>query len=165
MQRAASRQQAASPAVGKGGRKAALHAWQNGRPGTARRRSGHGTARWKGKARSACRECRNRPPDGTGHRQRCLAMKAGSFENHRAADNAESEPKGSKEAVSVLPRVRRSPKSPGTKAGERGAGGNTGPICFYTHSWCPISTRSSSSRTAKHSITCCIIGKPNWSGR
>jgi len=50
MQRAASSQQAASPAAGKGGRKAALHAWQNGRPGTARRRSGHGTARWKGKA-------------------------------------------------------------------------------------------------------------------
>ena len=34
-----------------------------GRRGSAE--AGRGTARWKGKAESACRECPNQPPDGT----------------------------------------------------------------------------------------------------
>ena len=78
MQRKVRSQQVASPAVGKGGRKAeGFGQKRNGKPGTARRSCGHGTARWKGTDKSACRGDQNQPPDGTGRQHGNQAMKAG----------------------------------------------------------------------------------------
>ena len=78
MQRGARSQQVASPAAGTGRRKAEGFGQKRyGKPETARRSCGHGTARRKGTDKSACRGDQNQPPDGTGRQHGNLAMKAG----------------------------------------------------------------------------------------
>ena len=78
MQRKVRSQQVASPAVGTGRRKAEGFGQKRyGKPETAKRSCGHGTARWKGTDKSACRGDQNQPPDGTGRQHGNQAMKAG----------------------------------------------------------------------------------------
>lgn len=73
---------------------------------------------------------RSRPPDGTGRRRGGRAMKAGSFGNHRDADPGRLQAAMPADAQGKANGNRRSPKIDRAHAGDLGAGGNVGPICF-----------------------------------
>lgn len=85
----------------------------------------------EGKGQSACRGSPDQPPDGTGRRRGGRAMKAGSFGNHRDADPDRVRAARPTEGQGKANGKGDRPKSTGHNAGERGAGGNVGPICFW----------------------------------
>ena len=58
-------------------------------------------------------------------------MKAGSFGNHRDADPKRLWAAMPTDAFGEANGTRRSPKIDRVHAGDLGAGGNVGPICFF----------------------------------
>lgn len=138
-------QQVASTAAGKGSEgKWRFTRCASSGPGTAKHRSGHGTARWYGKGPPDLRQ----PPDGTGRRNgrsgdesrflREPPVRNGqpdamsiTMRWHSRCDGT----RGAQQSITAAGRLKSGnsdrPKSFESRCGERGAGGNTGPICCW----------------------------------